>query len=673
VTRASELWKGLVPRVRWFARRHGLRTALTLMIAVAALRAVLGATGGIPAVPLDDAFIHFQYARSFWEGRGFAYTAGADPAAGATSLLWPLLLALPYGLGLREEAVIWAAWLLSFVALGFLSHETRRACDKLLSNDGAIAAELMVFAFGGYVWFAASGMEVVPLAWLLMRSARRAAEWWEAGAPRTRPTELVVLALLGPLVRPEGIVASWSIATVILLGARGKGRLFGAAALLAPVVPAVVNRIAAGTTTTTTATVKWLPLSPYLDATEVLASVQENVRLLFGTLLDGQIWSAVFLPERSAIVLWPAVPALVAVGVLRHARVRAALLAAVALGMLIPTTYDSFLWNRLRYLWPFAAAWFVGVAALSECAGALAARVDPALARLRLLASGAVIGGLVSHLGWTLDDLGASADAIRRQQASLGQWAADELPPDAILGVNDTGAIAYFSDRRTFDVCGLTTAGEARYWAAGPGSRFEHYERVGPERLPTHFLVYPAWFALPFLLGDQLTERTVLGATILGGETMVAHVADYASFGSGSRPSDPELSGCGTLDELDVADLESEREHDYELFDATSVGNVALSEGGRVDGGRKGRTLERFTLKVADRVRVVARVESEAPTELELTLDGRPAARARVAPGGWREVELPVPPGASGRMVAGIRAAPMPVTSMHYWAITSCR
>jgi hypothetical protein len=670
VLRASELMRSLGLRLAWFGRRHGLRTAVTACVAFAAIRAVLAATGGVPAVPLDDAFIHFQYARSFWEGRGLSYTPGAPPAAGATSLLWPLLLSIPYGLGLREESIIWAAWLFGFVALGFLAHETRRSCDRLLSRDGAIAAELMVLVFGGNVWFAASGMEVIPLAWVLMRGARRGAEWWESGAPRARPTELVLLALAGPLLRPEGALVSASLAAVIF--ARARARLLGVAALSAPLLPAVVNLAAAGTTTTTTAAVKWLPMSPYLDATELFAAVRENVAVLFGTLLDGQIWSAVYLPERSGLVLWPAVPALVALGVARHARVRAGLLAVVALGMLLPTTYDSFLWNRLRYLWPFVAPWFIGVAALAEGAGALAARVDPSLARLRLLASGAVIGGLLSHFGWTLEDLATSADAIRKQQASLGHWARHALSKEAVLGVNDTGAIAYFSERRTFDVVGLTTPGEARYWTAGAGSRFEHYERLGPDVLPGYFVVYPDWFALPSLLGDKLTERSVPGATILGGVTMEAHVADYSSFGSGARPLDPSLAGCALLDTLDVADLESEREHDYELLDATSAGNVLLSEGDRVDGGRKGRTLERFRLKVAPGVRIVARVESDSPTELELRLDGHPATRATVEPGAWREVALTLARPAHGRPKVSVRAEPAAVTSMHYFSVTSC-
>ena len=91
---------------------------------------------GEPCGTLDDSFIHFQYARSFWEGRGFGFSPGSPPVAGATSLLWPLLLAVPYGLGLRAERIVWAAWALGWVALGLLGHETRQASKKLLSPDG---------------------------------------------------------------------------------------------------------------------------------------------------------------------------------------------------------------------------------------------------------------------------------------------------------------------------------------------------------------------------------------------------------------------------------------------------------------------------------------------------------------------------------------------------------
>ena len=662
-------------RARSWGRSHGLRALAVLTLAAIATRKVLGTTGGVAAVPLDDAFIHFQYARSFWEGRGFAFSPGAEPVAGATSLLWPLLLALPYGLGLRAERIVWAAWALGWIALGLLGYETRQASRRLLSDDGALAAEALVLCFGGHIWFAASGMEVLPLAWLLMRTARRSAEWLETAARmRPVPRELLVLAGLGPLMRPEGVLASMAVAITLLVGAVGRARLFALVALLGAAGPALVNRLGTESATTTTALVKWLPLSPYYADTGKLArAVLANVELLFGTLLNGEIWSAVFLPPGSGPFFWLAVPALLALGFRRGARARALLIAGLCAGTLIPTTYDSFLWNRLRYLWPFAAGWLIGVAAVAEWVGVLAARFEPRLERARLLVSGAAIGGLLSHLAWTLDDLATSANAIRNQQASLGHWAAEALPASTTLGVNDTGAIAYFSGRRVFDVVGLTTRGEARYWVAGTGSRFEHYERLGKSRLPGTFIVYPEWFALPSLLGEYRTDRRVSGATILGGETMVAYDADYSRLGSGRLPHAVPHDERALLDELDVADLESEHEHGYALFDAVALENVVLDESGVLDGGRSNRTHERFQIRLAQGGRLVARLASRAHLELRVQAAGAPFGVFELAPGAWQELEIRVPRSyaGAGATTVSIDANGEPFTALHYWSYRS--
>ena len=659
-----------VERAKPFLGRHAFRLVLGAVLGGLSFRAVLQTTGGEAAVPLDDAFIHFQYARSFWEGRGFAYTPGAAPAAGATSLLWPLVLMLPYGLGLRGELVIVAAWAFAWASLVALGYETRRVCDRILSADGALAAELMVLTFGGYVWYATSGMEVVPLAWILVRTARRTADWVETPpGERAKPGELVAYAWLGPLLRPEGVLSTLMVSVVLAAASRGRRRLLGLVAFVGAALPALVNGAFTGSTTTTTAAVKWLPLNPYVTKAALAQTVWDNVKLLFGTLLNGEIWSAVFLPQGASVFLWFALPALAFVGVQRRAFARTALILTVAFGMFLPTTYDSFLWNRLRYLWPFMAAWFVGVAALAELAGMLAARVGGS-ERVRLLVSGLAVGGLVSRLGWTLEDLGTSANAIRLQQASLGRWAATALPKDALIGVNDTGAIAYFSNLRTFDVCGLTTAGEARYWVAGAGSRFEHYERLGAKRLPTHFVVYPNWFAIPALLGEYRTQRSVPGATILGGETMVAHVASYRALGSGAQPRDEP---CGVRDEVDVADLESEAAHAYALFGGTSATNLVVENDGAADGGRSERTHERFELAVVPGGRFVTRVDADEATELELRVGSLGLERRVTRNGGWQEVAWTLPPTLSeGRTTVELRATGKKFTALHHWSLGTC-
>jgi hypothetical protein len=635
------------------------------------VRRILLATGGEPAAPLDDTFIHFQYARSFATLSPFEYSPGAPPAPGATSLLWPLLLAVPYALGLRAESLLWAAWLLSFTALGLLARETYLAALKLTSRTSALAAGGMVLAFGGHVWFAASGMEVVPLAWLLMRSARRAAEWGEAEENvRARwPRELLLLAWLSAAMRPEGALATLSIAGVLALRGAGLRRAWALLALPALLLPSLVNLLFTGQSTATTAQVKWLPLSPYQAGGALRDSIVYNMNLLFETLLDGQIWSAVFLPSGIRWLSLLCVPALLVAALRRQLPLRGLLLAGVALGMLLPTTYDSFLWNRLRYLWPFASAWFIGAAAAVDGVSELLARVNPRFAPARALLGGALVGGLAGHLPYAFDDVADSSNAIRKQQVALGRWARNALPSDARIGVNDTGAIAYFSGKRVFDVVGLTTRGEARYWAAGAGSRFEHYERLPAGERPTHFVVYPEWFALPALQGEWLTERRVPGATILGGETMVASRADWTTLGSGERPVVFEPGPRRLLDRLDVADIDSEALHAYELLPATQADDVALEQQGWVDGARRNRGREAFRLTLEPAGVLVARLAADLPTSLSIAIDGRPAGEWQLAGTDAQELELALPAGIRpGRHDVEIVARGQTFTALHYWS-----
>ncbi len=644
--------------------------AAAAVLAVFTTRAVLRATGGEPAAPLDDTFIHFQYARSFANLEPFVYTPGATPSAGATSLLWPLVLAPFVAVGIDEVGLVWPAWVLGWAALGGLAVETRRLACGLLAPGVAAAAGAMVVAFGGFAWFAASGMEVVPFAWLLVRTTRRSVEWLEGRfGPRSRGSlaELVLLAVAAPAMRPEGVLVSALAATALALGSRGYVRAWALVAATAPGLPAAVYAAFTGHPSSTTALVKWLPASPYYGGSTLAWAILDNVGTLFATLLDGRVWSALFLPAGCGPVAWAAPLALVAVGVLAERRWRAFFVLALALGMLLPTTYDSFLWNRLRYLWPFAPAWFIGVAALAQLVGRAAHRLRGELEPVRLLVAGGFAGALAGHLGYAIDDVATSADAVRRQHVALGRWLRHHVPEDAVIGVNDTGAIAYLSGRRVFDVVGLTTAGEGRYWVAGAGSRFEHYERMGSASLPTHFAVYPEWLRVPSLLGDWLTERSVPGATILGGTTKAVHVAAYDALGSGALPA--QVPGA-PVDVLDVADLESEAEHGYELGPGTMWLNVAVSHGHRTDGGRQSRTRDRFDLVLSPGGVLVARLGAERETSVEVLADGHLLATWDLSATEWQERTATVPhDGVRRRRSLVVRPTGSGAfASLHYWS-----
>ncbi|HLV66234.1 MAG TPA: hypothetical protein VKY73_10490 [Polyangiaceae bacterium] len=650
----------------------------TMGLAFVTLRRILELTGGLPSVPLDDAYIHFQFARSFAEGTPLVYSPGSPPVAGATSLLWPALLAVPYALGARAHDLVWFAWLFGWVSLALLADEVRRVARPLAGPAGSVGAAALVLCFGPNTWFAASGMEVVLLAWLLVRAARRAAEWCEGQNPSRRAaSELVALAILLPLVRPEGALGSVLVAGALALTPRGRFRWLALPALGGVVAPALVYLALTGQGASTTARAKWLLYNPYCSLSDVALALSNYATLLVRTLLNGYEWSHIFLPRGSRLVALLALAALPVSGVVRGLPARGFLLFVLALGMLAPGTYDCPLCNRLRYLWPFAPAWLVGVAALGGLVGSALARLDT-----RLRAAGPVLVAgvavlLATKLPESIEDVATSSRAITEQQVALGLWANRELPKGARLGVNDAGALTYFSGRPTFDIVGLTTHGEARYWAAGPGSRFEHYERLGRERLPTHFIVYPRWFAIPPLLGPALAERTIGYSTIVGGFRKVAHVADYGALGSAEMPEAPE--GRVLVDRLDVADLESEAEHRYALTsDATQQNNRVFWTGARVDGGRSERRVDAFELRLVPRGRLVLRVQADEPTSVRVRIplgtaggdrDGFEEV-VRIDPGAWQEIALDLPHAVTaGRTAVHVEALGPPFSSLHYFSL----
>ena len=65
--------------------------------------------GGQVVMPLDDAYIHFQYAHQIAVGQPYVYNPGLPPTSGATSFLYPYLLAVGDLIGFRGLSLgLWA-------------------------------------------------------------------------------------------------------------------------------------------------------------------------------------------------------------------------------------------------------------------------------------------------------------------------------------------------------------------------------------------------------------------------------------------------------------------------------------------------------------------------------------------------------------------------------------
>ena len=510
--------------------RRGLLDALCIAAVVAA--AVFGfwtaerRIAGVPhlsAFPLDDAWIHLQFARNLAEGHGFSYNPGV-PVAGSTAPLWTLALAAAFRLDGTGPA---PAKILGMAAALGAALVTRSLVRRWTGSRAlALAAGITAAVSGPIVWGALSGMEVA-LAALLVSAALLA-----HGACRDRATAL--LLGLAALTRPESLLL---VPLVWLAGPVTARRTALLAAVLAALLGpwAAFNLLTAGTPLPATATAKVEG-----GLVGLLSGAREPWSLaLYGRPwqfeLDWVRWLAsadVMLPLLLAPGLW---------GLWRSAGRRVGLPALVLvlhpLGMawLAPYRPPGFQEGRYStHLLPLAiAVAFVGAEALSRLRRPAVDAGEPGRRRrglLRFVLAGALVAGAAASLPAAAVRYAWAVENIEAMQVHLGRWLADNTPSGAVLAVNDVGAIAYFSGRPIVDVMGLVTPAIIPYRRRGEAGVLEYLERARP----AYLVVFPAWFPELTAVRERFTPIYRIRLehnTVAGADEMVVYRTPWTAGG----------------------------------------------------------------------------------------------------------------------------------------------
>ncbi|MCZ6507321.1 MAG: hypothetical protein O7A04_04630 [Acidobacteria bacterium] len=180
---------------------------------------------GHAGLPLDDSWIHLQFARSLAAGDGLAFEAGAL-VSGSTAPLWTALLALL--VALPGSAVVWSQLLGAvFSALGVAAFYGLARELRLSRALGLFAASSMI-ATGPLTWAAVSGLEIPLFVLLTLLGVRLHLR--DRGRDRGLSYSLPVLAL-SALARPEGLLLLGLALADRALAVRGRWRpwLAGAA------------------------------------------------------------------------------------------------------------------------------------------------------------------------------------------------------------------------------------------------------------------------------------------------------------------------------------------------------------------------------------------------------------------------------------------------------------
>ena len=621
-------------------------TAVDLAWYLRAMYRFTGRPGGV----LDDAYIHFQFATTLAQGHPFEWTPGGGYSTGATSVLWPVLLAPGYWLGFREERLaLWAA-ALGAVALWTCAWCTYRILGDALGSPGwgALGAAL-VLTSGPLSWGCFGGMEV-PLVAVMAIGIVRAVQ---TGSRRTA----MILAALLPLARPEWTAVTVAVVLRYSVGERRAGPVLALAPLT---LYLALNLALTGRMATSGAVAKSLWYDPELTALGAARTwAAQGIDLVpmllagsglvpFGTL----VLAAIGTIRSSPAIRWAALSALIA------------LLATV-------TVADPFRQEQ-RYQIPVLPLILVtvvaGVAAVTSRAGTPRGRRGIAVGFGALL-----LGSQCAHARHYNDALAYGCRDIHGQQVEMGRWMRDHLPRGSRIALNDAGAIPLYSGLPAIDLVGLGTSAFTEPWRNGEGALFEALERLPTDRRPRYFAIYRNWVKLPDLFGPVVHKVSLSDNRTCGESEKFLFEARWDALHSGDHPLLPH-PGI-PVDEVDVADLDSEGAHDYEVDrPARTIYRREPCQGTWVaEGGRVMHAFERMRVRVSPGrdAHLVWRTDGGAPGRVRVLVDGRlagsiawPAERQFVEP------EVPLPASLFVRERPEIRVeleGPGEMSSFHYW------
>lgn len=601
----------------------------------------LGRTGGVWPAPLDDTYIYFGCARSFALGHPFAWYPGNGYGSGCTSTVYPMLLAPLWAVGLRGPLLGIGATLLAMLCLFDLARSLRRVGGEHPSS-WLFPPLLVAIPLLSWSWLA--GMETALLGAFVGRSVLSAHRAIGARDPRGDQLRTGAWLALAALTRPETVpfIAALAVALAYhggALGALGSLARAGGPAFAVLGAQAAANRLLTGEWAQAGGIRKALWSSPYADPPQIALEWLKNLVVLIDQALVrglGGTWLALALPLLS----------LAAALTRRHRPLALATLAGSLGALVLVCLNNTARYQNYRYAAPTLALLVLSAAlGLDALARTRAWPLGALLAALGVLGPARQLRLQVEHFAQ------ASANIVDQHVAVASRLRAMQPPPRRVL-VNDAGAIPYLAELPPIDGLGLGAFRGlpfARASVHGQPAVVELIERLEPAARPDVMALYPSWWGdvvTPF--GRRVDAVRIENNVICGAAEKVLYAADWSLLAS---PTDPPVAGA--VDTLDVADLVSERDHDFELPRPNGgwvVGAVHRDESGRerYDAGRILPAARRVSFRVRAEIgggpaTLRARLDGDAPLRAQIRRDGVVIGEALAVPvvrgGGWRPVE----------------------------------
>lgn len=455
--------------------------------ALAVLLAVYQSSAFIQAhalgFPLDDAWIHAQFARNLASGLGFTYTAG-QWVSGSTAPAWTLLVAAGYFL--IPNAVIAGMTIGIALAAASVLAASRLATAMTGDRRAGVIAAVVTALTPITAWGALSGMEVPLSNFLVLGGAASLIEAHERGRSPQRGLALLALSCLA---RPENLVL-FGLAVLQTLVAsqdwKALRRRLALAAVLAAVTLgpwAVLSYATTGRPLPTTfyaksgpGVVRAMETGDAAMAKRAIVEFGESGVAGFGRTIVAQLSPAAALAvvggawglarRRRAAQWWIAV---------------ALVVMPFAIGIVAPQRVKP---DNVRYI-----AQLVSLTAVLAASGFwLLVRRLPAPAIITAVVVAAV--GLVINGAGRPAEFGLQVRNINDLHVAAGRWVRTHVPGGAVIAANDVGALAYFGGHRVIDLEGLVSPEVLRYRDGQPNRGL----RIVTDTRPDYLVISPSWY-----------------------------------------------------------------------------------------------------------------------------------------------------------------------------------
>ena len=714
-------WGNVLSRSGWWRRRaeiyvYALFAALaTLLVGCwfyASLRLQTHYTAHLPlaqpgewSAPLDDVFIHFDFARATARGFPFQWSEGNGYSSGGTSLLYPFVLALGYWIGFRGlSLMVWAGVVACVCVFACLL-----GARRLFRDLPRWTSYLAVFAFlgaGVLSWSLFSGMEVAFFLalWMLSFIAWDDLCRGEPASPssdgprswRELRGQALLLGLACALLvatRPEAapLVAVFSLSAAFRLRPEvGDARallsvtLSAVPAVLVVLLHALANRWFTGEATAAGALAKLELHHPHLGRDQVLGAWWFHIKYQFMRVGDYHLSDTRgygFIPFGLA-----------ALALLFRTTRRYALLLWVSalLWVVVVALNGQVRWQNERYTMP-ALAWVMFAAGLG-----LGALVGQPLARgrrglvLRALAAALALSAVglygVHQRSRYRDQVwffGRASRNIRDQHVRAGRLLSQLRPPPGRVLVGDAGAIPYISDLPALDIIGLGGYKRqpfARATRQGVGAALELLEAMPAQERPSVLAIYPSWWGtLPLWFGEVVASVPVTGNVICGGSSKVIYRPNWQAFDGSDRPF--TAAGRRVVDRLDFADLLSESAHDLKLVRTKPFVAMKMLPHPRRphrdlwDAGRilkPGAKIQARIHVPGPKAKILLRVAPSRDATLRFGLLEQSPQEIPLTSGDmWQEISLPLPSHSTSNLVVSFTAAQREIVLYHLFILAN--